>query len=152
MCSHHFVSQWSYPWLTLLCVSTLSKGRKSQRTSKAAEASSQRAPFNKVVPLDVPKLKSQYGVDAWKRWIQWRQTQPNLEKPRFGCKFGYTVNTTTKADFKSPVTWPKFTSSNYLLWKWNVFIVVTVIFLCCLVCLCTDSLYKVWHCTSKTNM
>ncbi|XP_038581186.1 zinc finger MYM-type protein 4-like isoform X1 [Micropterus salmoides] len=62
------------------------KGRKSQRTSKAAEASSQRAPFNKVVPLDVPKLKSQYGVDAWKRWIQWRQTQPNLEKPRFGSR------------------------------------------------------------------
>ncbi|XP_044027837.1 zinc finger MYM-type protein 4 isoform X2 [Siniperca chuatsi] len=62
------------------------KGRKSQRSSKAAEASSQRGSSNKVLLVDIPKLKSQYGVDAWKRWIQWRQTQPNLEKPRFGSR------------------------------------------------------------------
>uniref|UniRef100_A0A7N6C0V7 TRASH domain-containing protein n=1 Tax=Anabas testudineus TaxID=64144 RepID=A0A7N6C0V7_ANATE len=61
-------------------------GRKSQRLSKAAEAASQKAASNKVVAVEVPKLKSQYGVDAWKRWIQWRQTQPNLEKPRFGSR------------------------------------------------------------------
>uniref|UniRef100_A0A7N6B6A5 HTH CENPB-type domain-containing protein n=1 Tax=Anabas testudineus TaxID=64144 RepID=A0A7N6B6A5_ANATE len=58
----------------------------SQRLSKAAEAASQKAASNKVVAVEVPKLKSQYGVDAWKRWIQWRQTQPNLEKPRFGSR------------------------------------------------------------------
>ncbi|XP_026204181.1 zinc finger MYM-type protein 4 isoform X2 [Anabas testudineus] len=62
------------------------RGRKSQRLSKAAEAASQKAASNKVVAVEVPKLKSQYGVDAWKRWIQWRQTQPNLEKPRFGSR------------------------------------------------------------------
>ncbi|XP_070777315.1 zinc finger MYM-type protein 4-like [Enoplosus armatus] len=62
------------------------KGRKSQRSTKAAEASSQRGSSNKVTPVDIPKLKSEYGVDAWKRWIQWRQTQPNLEKPRFGSR------------------------------------------------------------------
>ncbi|XP_041810879.1 zinc finger MYM-type protein 4-like isoform X2 [Chelmon rostratus] len=62
------------------------KGRKSQRSSKAAEAASQRGSSNKPVTIDTPKLKSQYGVDAWKRWIQWRQTQPNLEKPRFGSR------------------------------------------------------------------
>ncbi|XP_070702115.1 zinc finger MYM-type protein 4-like [Pempheris klunzingeri] len=62
------------------------RGRKSLRSSKAAEASSQRGSSNKAAPADIPKLKSQYGVDAWKRWIQWRQTQPNLEKPRFGSR------------------------------------------------------------------
>ncbi|XP_029298588.1 zinc finger MYM-type protein 4-like isoform X2 [Cottoperca gobio] len=59
------------------------KGRKSQRSSsKTVEAST----THKAVAVEVPKLKSQYGVDAWKRWIQWRQTQPNLEKPRFGSR------------------------------------------------------------------
>ncbi|XP_029298595.1 zinc finger MYM-type protein 4-like [Cottoperca gobio] len=59
------------------------KGRKSQRSSsKTVEAST----THKDVAVEVPKLKSQYGVDAWKRWIQWRQTQPNLEKPRFGSR------------------------------------------------------------------
>ncbi|XP_075962361.1 zinc finger MYM-type protein 4 isoform X3 [Anarhichas minor] len=62
------------------------KGRKSQRPSKAAEESTQRSASNKAMAVDVPKLKSQYGVEAWKRWIQWRQTQPNLEKPRFGSR------------------------------------------------------------------
>lgn len=71
----------------------LSKGRKTQRTSKAAEATPQRGSSNKAMAADAPRLKSQYGVDAWKRWIQWRQTQPNLEKPRFSCKSGYRVNT-----------------------------------------------------------
>uniref|UniRef100_A0A3Q3LP54 Zinc finger, MYM-type 4 n=1 Tax=Mastacembelus armatus TaxID=205130 RepID=A0A3Q3LP54_9TELE len=79
-------------------LSTLFKGRKSQRASKAAEAVSQKDSTNKVAAVDIPKLKSEYGVDAWKRWIQWRQTQPNLEKPRIRCKSGYRCNTTTKAD------------------------------------------------------
>uniref|UniRef100_A0A8C4NJ04 THAP-type domain-containing protein n=1 Tax=Dicentrarchus labrax TaxID=13489 RepID=A0A8C4NJ04_DICLA len=60
------------------------KGRKSLRSTKA-EASSQKG-LSKAKAVDFPKLKSQYGVDAWKRWIQWRQTQPNLEKPRFGSR------------------------------------------------------------------
>ncbi|KAM6958747.1 zinc finger MYM-type protein 4-like [Aplochiton taeniatus] len=33
-----------------------------------------------------PKLQDKYGVDAWKRWIQWRNEQPNMEKPRFGSR------------------------------------------------------------------
>ncbi|XP_049890849.1 zinc finger MYM-type protein 4 isoform X3 [Epinephelus moara] len=61
------------------------RGRKPQR-SKAADTSTQKGSSNKTVAFDVPKLKSQYGVDVWKRWIQWRQTQPNLEKPRFGSR------------------------------------------------------------------
>ncbi|XP_067341184.1 zinc finger MYM-type protein 4-like isoform X2 [Channa argus] len=62
------------------------RGRKSQRLSKAGEAASQKGSTNKVMAVEIPKLKSDYGVDAWKRWIQWRQTQPNLEKPRFGSR------------------------------------------------------------------
>uniref|UniRef100_A0A3Q3VLI9 TRASH domain-containing protein n=1 Tax=Mola mola TaxID=94237 RepID=A0A3Q3VLI9_MOLML len=65
-----------------------SVSRKSQRLSKAAEASSKRGSSVKKKPVvsDFPKLKSQYGVDAWKRWIQWRWTQPNLEKPRYASR------------------------------------------------------------------
>ncbi|XP_074542366.1 zinc finger MYM-type protein 4 isoform X3 [Halichoeres trimaculatus] len=61
------------------------RGRKPQRATKAAEAASKKG-LNKAMGVDIPKLKSQYGVEAWKRWIQWRQTQPNLEKPRFGSR------------------------------------------------------------------
>nr|XP_019960218.1 PREDICTED: zinc finger MYM-type protein 4-like isoform X1 [Paralichthys olivaceus] len=61
------------------------RGRKSQR-SKAAAAASQRGSSNKDVSSELPKLNSEYGLDAWKRWIQWRQTQPNVEKPRIGSR------------------------------------------------------------------
>ncbi|XP_053302211.1 zinc finger MYM-type protein 4 isoform X1 [Pleuronectes platessa] len=61
------------------------RGRKSQR-SKAAAAASQKGSSNKDLPLELPKLNSEYGLDAWRRWIQWRQTQPNIEKPRFGSR------------------------------------------------------------------
>uniref|UniRef100_A0A665TA65 Zinc finger, MYM-type 4 n=1 Tax=Echeneis naucrates TaxID=173247 RepID=A0A665TA65_ECHNA len=68
--------------------SVLFKGRKSQRLSKAADTTSQKGSSHKAAAAEIPRLKSQYGVDAWKRWIQWRQTLPNLEKPRFGCESG----------------------------------------------------------------
>ncbi|KAG7457962.1 hypothetical protein MATL_G00232730 [Megalops atlanticus] len=32
------------------------------------------------------KLYSMYGVNAWKNWVQWRNKQPDLEKPRFGTR------------------------------------------------------------------
>ncbi|XP_032391777.1 zinc finger MYM-type protein 4 isoform X1 [Etheostoma spectabile] len=60
-------------------------GRKSKR-SKAAEASTQKGVSKQASAIELPKLKSQYGVDSWKRWIQWRQTQSNLETPRFGSR------------------------------------------------------------------
>ncbi|KAG7500671.1 hypothetical protein JOB18_025701 [Solea senegalensis] len=62
------------------------RGRKWQRSSKATEESSPKGSSKKSVALETPKLQSQYGVDAWKRWIQWRQTQPNLAKPRVGSR------------------------------------------------------------------
>lgn len=75
----------------------LSQGRKPQRQSKAAETSSAKSTSKKPVEVEIPKLKSEYGVDAWKRWIQWRQTQPNLENPRFGCKSEYKIHLNTAA-------------------------------------------------------
>uniref|UniRef100_A0AAQ5ZAC3 TRASH domain-containing protein n=1 Tax=Amphiprion ocellaris TaxID=80972 RepID=A0AAQ5ZAC3_AMPOC len=75
---HHFLMQPPLP--------VLSKGRKPQRSSKAAESTSKKASPKKSVASEIPRLKSQYGVDAWKRWIQWRQTQPNLEKPRVASR------------------------------------------------------------------
>ncbi|XP_037548991.1 zinc finger MYM-type protein 4 [Nematolebias whitei] len=60
-------------------------GRKSQRLTKAAEEAALKT-SKKTVAAETQKLKSQYGVDAWKHWIQWRQTQPNLEQRRLGSR------------------------------------------------------------------
>ncbi|XP_030004100.1 zinc finger MYM-type protein 4 isoform X2 [Sphaeramia orbicularis] len=62
------------------------KGRKAQRSKKGAEAASQKGSSHKGKAAEVQRLKSHYGVDAWKRWIQWRQTQPNLQKPSFASR------------------------------------------------------------------
>ncbi|XP_039675539.1 uncharacterized protein LOC120570916 isoform X4 [Perca fluviatilis] len=53
------------------------KGRKLQQSSRAAEeAASQR---EKVMSRKRQKLESQCGIAAWKRWIQWRKSQTNLD-------------------------------------------------------------------------
>ncbi|KAJ8334752.1 hypothetical protein SKAU_G00403910 [Synaphobranchus kaupii] len=45
-----------------------------------------------VQPPDAPppagalRLHHQYGVNAWKTWVQWRSTQPDVETPRFGTR------------------------------------------------------------------
>lgn len=82
--SQHFLS------CNRCCFSTQARSRKPAKTSKpaAAASSSQRGSSKnkKAVVPDFPKLKSEYGVDAWRRWIKWRKTQPDLEKPRYGCK------------------------------------------------------------------
>ncbi|XP_028317122.1 zinc finger MYM-type protein 4 isoform X2 [Gouania willdenowi] len=57
------------------------RGRKSQRSSKEAEDKSM------SMSSEIPKLKTQYGIDAWKRWIQWRKAQPDIEQPRFSRHF-----------------------------------------------------------------
>ncbi|XP_061615207.1 zinc finger MYM-type protein 4 isoform X1 [Phyllopteryx taeniolatus] len=55
------------------------RGRK--RSSKGTKGSAAKSSVPKV-----PKLKSEYGVDAWKRWIRWRDTQPDVETPRIGMR------------------------------------------------------------------
>uniref|UniRef100_A0A4W5L5T4 TRASH domain-containing protein n=1 Tax=Hucho hucho TaxID=62062 RepID=A0A4W5L5T4_9TELE len=59
--------------------------RKSRAAETASEVPSLGAAKSDVVPGEPPKLQHMYGVDAWKRWVQWSKTQPDLEKPRFGC-------------------------------------------------------------------
>lgn len=84
---------WSHPpvW------SPQTKGRMSQRLSKASEGMSKKECVQKKpAVLELPKLKSQYGVEAWKHWVQWRQTQPDLDKPRYACKSGRMVTKLTK--------------------------------------------------------
>ncbi|XP_031649600.1 zinc finger MYM-type protein 4 isoform X2 [Oncorhynchus kisutch] len=64
--------------------------KKKKRKSRAAETvsvvPSLAAAKSDVVPGEPPKLQHMYGVDAWKRWVQWSKTQPDLEKPRFGSR------------------------------------------------------------------
>ncbi|XP_071223545.1 zinc finger MYM-type protein 4 isoform X1 [Salvelinus alpinus] len=64
--------------------------KKKKRKSRAAETApvvpSLGAAKSDVVPGEPPKLQHMYGVDAWKRWVQWSKTQPDLEKPRFGSR------------------------------------------------------------------
>ncbi|XP_054461684.1 uncharacterized protein LOC129097029 isoform X2 [Anoplopoma fimbria] len=61
---------------TLGKVRNKNKRRKLQQSSRAAsEETSQR---EEVKSRKHRKLKSQCGIDAWKRWIQWRETQTNF--------------------------------------------------------------------------
>eukprot|EP00063_Salmo_salar_P058175 XP_014033010.1 PREDICTED: zinc finger MYM-type protein 4-like isoform X3 [Salmo salar] len=62
------------------------KKRKSRAAETASAVPSLGAAKSDVVPGEPPKLQHMYGVDAWKRWVQWSKTQPDLEKPRFGSR------------------------------------------------------------------
>ncbi|XP_076157610.1 zinc finger MYM-type protein 4-like isoform X2 [Alosa pseudoharengus] len=39
-----------------------------------------------ALPLPTGKLHAVYGVKAWKKWVQWRKTQPDVTMPRFGSR------------------------------------------------------------------
>uniref|UniRef100_A0A3Q2XPZ2 TRASH domain-containing protein n=1 Tax=Hippocampus comes TaxID=109280 RepID=A0A3Q2XPZ2_HIPCM len=62
----------------------VSDGRK--KSNKGAEVSGKKGSAAKSSVPKVPKLKSEYGVDAWKRWIRWRDAQPDMETPRIGMR------------------------------------------------------------------
>ncbi|XP_060721663.1 zinc finger MYM-type protein 4 isoform X1 [Tachysurus vachellii] len=60
---------------------------------------------------DVPHLTgvhTEYGVQAWKSWVRWRETQPNIEMPKFASR-----NITIKEDLLQCST----TELSYGLWK-----------------------------------
>ncbi|XP_043073785.1 zinc finger MYM-type protein 4-like isoform X2 [Puntigrus tetrazona] len=44
-------------------------------------------------PKSLSKLQHEYGVKAWKKWVRWRNTQPNMEALKFGSR-----NMTLKED------------------------------------------------------
>ncbi|XP_051928471.1 zinc finger MYM-type protein 4 isoform X2 [Hippocampus zosterae] len=60
------------------------RGRK--KSNKGAEVSGKKGSAAKSSVPKVLKLKSEYGVDAWKRWIHWRDTQADTETPRIGMR------------------------------------------------------------------
>ncbi|KAL0962432.1 hypothetical protein UPYG_G00339960 [Umbra pygmaea] len=65
------------------------KTRKSKAAAKVVEeptVATRGVAQRDMVPGEPPKLQYMYGVDAWKRWVEWRNTQPDLEKPRFGSR------------------------------------------------------------------
>uniref|UniRef100_A0A672KNB4 Zinc finger MYM-type protein 4-like n=1 Tax=Sinocyclocheilus grahami TaxID=75366 RepID=A0A672KNB4_SINGR len=37
-------------------------------------------------PNSLSKLQHEYGVEAWKKWVCWRNTQPNMETLKFGSR------------------------------------------------------------------
>ncbi|XP_051729200.1 zinc finger MYM-type protein 4-like isoform X5 [Ctenopharyngodon idella] len=37
-----------------------------------------------ALPHNLSKLQHEYGVNAWKDWVRWRNAQPNMEAPKFG--------------------------------------------------------------------
>lgn len=59
------------------------KGRKAKKSKKGAEVVVETVLAQSSLNQ---KLKSEYGLDAWKRWVQWRGAQTNLQKPRLGSR------------------------------------------------------------------
>ncbi|XP_072304173.1 zinc finger MYM-type protein 4-like [Eucyclogobius newberryi] len=57
------------------------RGRKPKRVAKSPEPEAPRTP-----PLTAQTLKSEYGLDAWKHWIQCRRNQQQLPKLRIGSR------------------------------------------------------------------
>ncbi|KAM9737247.1 zinc finger MYM-type protein 4-like isoform 2-T2 [Menidia menidia] len=62
------------------------RGRKPQRSPKAVAAAPQDASPKEAPAQEIHKLKSEYGVEAWRRWVQWRKSRPGVEQPRFGSR------------------------------------------------------------------
>ncbi|XP_063041358.1 zinc finger MYM-type protein 4 [Engraulis encrasicolus] len=60
---------------------TAAAARRRARGRKAAVVVEEEAPV-----LDVRKLQSQYGIKAWRSWVRWRNSQPDVKTPRFGSR------------------------------------------------------------------
>lgn len=67
-------SQWRRLPEASSCLSFVSKKlQQASNTAGGPHGGSSKATSSKN-----PKLKRQSGIDAWKRWIQWRESQTNL--------------------------------------------------------------------------
>ncbi|XP_062866416.1 zinc finger MYM-type protein 4 [Trichomycterus rosablanca] len=74
--------------------STTPAATKSKSRKKSRESFSQRkkghkhaeSPSRKAASQNSSKLYNDYGVQAWKSWIHWRNTQTNIETPKFGSR------------------------------------------------------------------
>ncbi|XP_007249436.3 zinc finger MYM-type protein 4 [Astyanax mexicanus] len=58
-------------------------GFPQKKRARKRTGGSPRSPSN--LP-NVSKLHHEYGVQAWKSWIRWRNSQPNIEVPKMGSR------------------------------------------------------------------
>ncbi|XP_047461601.1 zinc finger MYM-type protein 4-like [Mugil cephalus] len=57
---------------------TVGKVHNKNKLNKSEEETSQRSISQNLAPKIPQKLETQCGVDAWRRWIQWRESQTNM--------------------------------------------------------------------------
>ncbi|XP_058261099.1 zinc finger MYM-type protein 4 isoform X1 [Hemibagrus wyckioides] len=78
-------------------VTTRAKTRKKNRDCFShKKRARKRAEAPQSSAADVPhptKVHTEYGIQAWKSWVRWRETQPTMEMPKFGSR-----NITIKED------------------------------------------------------
>ncbi|XP_062291642.1 uncharacterized protein LOC133996101 isoform X2 [Scomber scombrus] len=62
---------------TVVKIHNKNKGRKLQQSPQEDKERTSHRNFSEAVTSRYRKLNSQYGIDAWRRWIQWRESQTN---------------------------------------------------------------------------
>lgn len=62
------------------------RGRKPKNAPKSPEPEEIPSQASSSLPDLTQRLKSEYGLDAWKRWVQWRRSQPHLQKLTIGSR------------------------------------------------------------------
>ncbi|XP_072532060.1 zinc finger MYM-type protein 4 isoform X2 [Salminus brasiliensis] len=62
------------------------RGRDGFPQKKRARKRTGGSPRSPPSFLNISKLHHEYGVQAWKSWIRWRNTQPNVEVPKIGSR------------------------------------------------------------------
>uniref|UniRef100_A0AAV2K548 TRASH domain-containing protein n=1 Tax=Knipowitschia caucasica TaxID=637954 RepID=A0AAV2K548_KNICA len=60
------------------------RGRRPKRYARSPEPEEEPSPPPAVD--QAPKLKSEYGLNAWKHWVQWRRNQPELQQLRLSAR------------------------------------------------------------------
>lgn len=51
---------------------------------------------------NLSKLQHEYAVNAWRDWVRWRNAQPNMETPKFGCRSQFALYPTYYPQKKVP--------------------------------------------------
>ncbi|XP_060760721.1 zinc finger MYM-type protein 4 isoform X2 [Neoarius graeffei] len=73
---------------------TRKKNRDCFPQKKRARKRTETPPQSSAADVHHPsKLHTKYGVQAWKSWVRWMETQPKMEMPKFGSR-----NITIKED------------------------------------------------------
>ncbi|XP_076864669.1 zinc finger MYM-type protein 4 isoform X2 [Brachyhypopomus gauderio] len=62
------------------------RGRDGLPQKKRARKREPAPPLAGAASPDASKLHKEYGVQAWRSWICWRNSQPNMEMPKWGSR------------------------------------------------------------------